>query len=139
MWLRLARPANSSGCCWNADRRGGLRSRVGTSPGRDEAAVDDEVAAGDVAGLVAGEEEDQVGDLGRLEKRPVTVAPDAWATTSSGVIPAAAETVAATPSPPSHSSVSTGPGLTVLTRMPWGPTSLDSALEKATSAALPAL
>lgn len=53
--------------------------------------------------------------------------------------PAAAETVAATPPPPSHRSVFTGPGLTVLTRMPFGPTSLDRALENATRAALPAL
>jgi hypothetical protein len=73
------------------------------------------------------------------EKRPVTVAAFACATTSSGVMPATADTVSATPPPPSHSSVSTGPGLTVLTRMPFGPTSFDSALEKATSAALPAL
>lgn len=74
-----------------------------------------------------------------LEKRPVTVASEAWATTSAAVIPAAAETDAATPPPPSHNSVSTGPGLTVLTRMPFGPTSFDRALENATRAALPAL
>ena len=40
---------------------------------------------------------------------------------------------------PSHRSVATGPGLTVLTRMPRGPSSLDSDLQKLRSAALAAL
>lgn len=51
----------------------------------------------------------------------------------------AALTVAATPPWPSHRSVATGPGLTVLARMPCGPASLDRALEKLARAALAAL
>ena len=40
---------------------------------------------------------------------------------------------------PSQRSVATGPGLIVLTRMPCGPTSFDSDLQKLVSAALAAL
>jgi hypothetical protein len=47
--------------------------------------------------------------------------------------------VAATPLSPSHRSVATGPGLTGLTRMPCGPTSLDSDLRKFAGAASAAL
>src|SRR5712691_10166900 len=72
-------------------------------------------------------------------KRPVTIWLAAWLATSSGLAPVAALTVAATPPLPSHRSVATGPGLTVLTRMPFGPTSLDRALEKLARAALAAL
>ena len=52
--------------------------------------------------------------------------------------PDAFATVAATPSGPSHSAVSTGPGLTVFIRIPEGPTSFDSAFEKLVSAAFAA-
>ncbi len=52
---------------------------------------------------------------------------------------AAAETVAATPPSPSQRSVATGPGLTVLTRIPSRPTSFDSDFEKFTTAAFAAL
>jgi len=70
------------------------------------------------------------------EKRPVT---DWWAAssaTSSARAPVARATVSATPPAPSHSAVATGPGLTVLTRTPRGPTSFDRALQKLASAAL---
>jgi hypothetical protein len=71
--------------------------------------------------------------------RPVTIWRAAWLATSSGLAPVARLTVCATPLSPSHRSVATGPGLTVLTRIPWGPTSLDRALEKLARAALAAL
>jgi hypothetical protein len=57
-------------------------------------------------------------------KRPVTELLAASLATASGVLPVA---------------VATGPGLTVLIRTPWGPASLDSALQKLASAALAAL
>ena len=71
--------------------------------------------------------------------RPVTLSAAAWAATAAGSTPLARAIVAATPSAPSHSSVATGPGLIVLTRIPRGPTSLDSALQKLVKAALDAL
>ncbi len=72
-------------------------------------------------------------------KRPVTIWLAAWLATFSGVAPVARLTVCATPPAPSHRSVATGPGLTVLTRMPLGPTSLDKPLQKAANPALAAL
>ena len=51
-------------------------------------------------------------------KRPVTIWRAAWLATSPGLAPVAAPTVAATPPWPSHRSVATGPGLTVLARAP---------------------
>src|SRR5262245_33524384 len=73
--------------------------------------------------------------------RPVTKPPcDAttWLRAVSVSTPDAFATVAATPSGPSHSAVSTGPGLTVFIRIPLGPTSLDSAFEKFANAAFAA-
>ena len=58
--------------------------------------------------------------------------------TASGSAPVARPTDAATPSSPSQRAVETGPGLTVLTRTPSGPTSFDRAFEKLVSAALAA-
>jgi hypothetical protein len=72
-------------------------------------------------------------------KRPVTSWLAAPRSTSCAVAPVARLTVWATPPAPSHRSVATGPGLTVLTRMPFGPTSLDRALQKLARAALAAL
>ena len=72
-------------------------------------------------------------------KRPVADAPAAAAATASGSPPEAWATVAATPWSPSQRPVDTGPGLTVVTRMPRGPTSFDSAFEKFASAAFAAL
>ena len=63
-------------------------------------------------------------------KRPVGACPACCSAMFCGSPPCAAATVAATPWSPSQSSVETGPGLTVLTRMPRGPTSFDSDLEK---------
>jgi hypothetical protein len=71
--------------------------------------------------------------------RPVTASSAACLATSPASPPLARATVAATPASPSHSGVATGPGLTVLTRTPRGPTSLDSDLEKFSRAALAAL
>ena len=71
--------------------------------------------------------------------RPVTASSAACLATASGSVPVACATVMATPSRPSHSAVATGPGLTVLTRMPWGPTSFESALQNLVKAALAAL
>src|SRR5579863_4812066 len=71
--------------------------------------------------------------------RPVGVPATAASATAAGVLPAAPARVSATPPPPSHRSVATGPGLTVLTRIPCGPTSFDRALQKLDSAALAAL
>ena len=73
------------------------------------------------------------------ENRPVGDPAAAAAATCSGVCPVAAETVAATPPVPSHRSVATGPGLTVLTRIPCGPNSFDNDLHKLDSAAFAAL
>ena len=53
-------------------------------------------------------------------KRPVTIWLAALLATSCGAAPVAALTVWATPPCPSHRSVATGPGLTVLTRIPRG-------------------
>src|SRR2546421_2451498 len=75
---------------------------------------------------------------GRLN-RPVTVWFAAWLWTSWALAPVARLTVAATPWSPSHRSVATGPGLIVLTRMPYWPACLDRDLEKLASAALAAL
>lgn len=72
-------------------------------------------------------------------KRPVTDWSAAPRATSRGSTPRDCPTVAATPPAPCHSAVSTGPGLTVLTRTPRDPTSLDRALQKLVSAALAAL
>ena len=55
-----------------------------------------------------------------------------------GSTPVAAPIVAATPSSPSHRSVATGPGETLLMRMPLGPSSCDSAFARFSSAALAA-
>ena len=68
-----------------------------------------------------------------LVKRPVGAC-SAWClATVSGSPPCASATLAATPWSPSQSPVETGPGLTVLTRTPRGPTSFDSDLEKLAS------
>src|SRR5262245_13179230 len=71
--------------------------------------------------------------------RPVTDSRAAFWATASGAAAAARATVAATPSIPSHSPVLTGPGLTVVTRIPRDATSFDSDLEKLARAALAAL
>src|SRR5271154_2637408 len=71
--------------------------------------------------------------------RPVGGPATAAAATASGVLPDSLARVCATPPAPSHKSVATGPGLIVLTRMPCGPTSLDSALQKLLSAPFAAL
>src|SRR6516162_881716 len=60
----------------------------------------------------------------------------AWSATSCGGAPVAAPTVWATPPWPSHRSVATGPGLTVLTRMPRGPDFLGQRLAEAGQARL---
>jgi hypothetical protein len=67
--------------------------------------------------------------------RPVTVSAAACLATSPASRPCALATLSATPPSPSHSWVDAGPGLTVLTRIPFGPTSLESALEKFSRAA----
>src|SRR5215469_865824 len=74
-----------------------------------------------------------------LVKRPVTIWLAAWLATSCAAAPVAALTVWATPPCPSHRSVATGPGLTVLMRIPRGPTSLESALQKLARPALATL
>lgn len=71
--------------------------------------------------------------------RPVTDAPAAAAATAPGSPPWLDDTLAAMPSAPSHRSVETGPGLTVLTRIPFGPSSFDNDLQKLRRAALAAL
>src|SRR4051812_16446163 len=68
--------------------------------------------------------------------RPVTAPSATCLATASASPPLARANAAATPSLPSHICVVTGPGLTVLTRMPRGPTSFDNALEKLVRAAL---
>lgn len=72
-------------------------------------------------------------------KRRVDVSATACLATWSGWLSVARATVAATPRSSSYRSVSTGPGLTVLTRTPCGPNSLDSDLQKLVSAPLAAL
>src|SRR6516162_7485731 len=69
-------------------------------------------------------------------KRPVTIWLAARSATSCGGAPVAAPTVWATPPWPSHRSVATGPGLTVLTRMPRGPDFLGQRLAEAGQARL---
>ena len=108
------------------------------SQGLDQAAVDEDVTAGDVGTAAAGEEDDEVGDFVGRVNRPVDVPAAACSTTARGSRLFAPPTVAATPWSPSHRSVSTGPGLTVFTRTPRGPSSLDSALQKLLSAAFAA-
>lgn len=71
--------------------------------------------------------------------RPVAVPLTAPLATSAGRRLFAPPTVSATPPAPSQRSVSTGPGLIVLTRTPRGPTSFDNDLEKFASAAFAAL
>src|SRR4051812_19874629 len=71
-------------------------------------------------------------------KRPVMLPDAAWAAMSAALGPPDRASVWATPGPPSHSAVSTGPGLIVLTRTPIAPTSLDKDLQKLVSAALAA-
>src|SRR3954454_3479484 len=71
--------------------------------------------------------------------RPVTEAAAALAATLPGAPRTAPPTVSATPPLPSQRSVATGPGLTVFTRTPFGPTSFDSDLKKLRHAALAAL
>ena len=78
------------------------------SEGGGEPTVDGDVGAGDVPRGIAGEESDEAGDLVGLREAS------------------------------SHRSVATGPGLTVLTRMPRGPISLERALQKLERAALAA-
>ena len=70
--------------------------------------------------------------------RPVAMPAAACSRTSAASTPAARPTVAATPSSPSQRSVSTGPGETLLMRMPLGPSSWESALATLSSAALAA-
>src|SRR4249920_955617 len=71
-------------------------------------------------------------------KRPVTLSAAALSATAEASPPLSRAIVAATPWSPSQRSVATGPGLTVLTRTPYGPTSLDSDLQKLLNAALAA-
>ena len=97
-------------------------------------------AAGDVAAAVAGEEHDEVGDLvGPGEPAGRRSGGGLLDDGAPGRVARPGATVAATPPSPSHRSVSTGPGLTVLTRTPRGPTSFDSDLQKLVRAALAAL
>ena len=72
-------------------------------------------------------------------KRPDAESPAAAFCTAAGSPPVAPATVAATPWSPSQSSVATGPGLTELTRIPFGPTSFESDLQKLARADLAAL
>ena len=60
--------------------------------------------------------------------RPVAAPALTDCTISSELAPLAAANWAATPPSASHRSVATGPGLMVLTRIPLGPNSFDSAL-----------
>src|SRR5947208_3263939 len=62
--------------------------------------------------------------------RPVGMAAIAWARTASAPPPVDAPIVAATPWSPSHRSVATGPGDTLLMRTPCGASSCESALER---------
>src|SRR6478609_5702490 len=75
------------------------------------------------------------GVVNRRVAEPAT-APSAIAV---GSAPVAAANASATPPAPSHSGVLTGPGLMVLTRMPCGPSSFESALEKLVRPALAAV
>src|SRR3546814_302567 len=71
--------------------------------------------------------------------RPVSAPAAALSTMSSAADPLAFASVEATPCLPSHNSVCTGPGLTVLTRIPCPPSSFDNDFEKLVNAALAAL
>ena len=71
-------------------------------------------------------------------KRPVGMPAIACSRTLSASTPVARPMVAATPSSPSHRSVSTWPGETLAMRMPCGASSCDSALATLSSAALAA-
>src|SRR5215831_17899590 len=110
--------------------------RVPGLQGLDQAAVDDEVSAGDVRGTVASQEERQVSYFAGTGE----AARDHLAGGLAGHLlrrgAACRAHSLATPPGPSHKSVATGPGLTVLTRMPRGPTSLDRALQKLARPAL---
>ena len=68
--------------------------------------------------------------------RPVAAAAAVVALTSSGVLPLASAIESATPPSSSHIPVDTGPGLTELTRMFFGPNSFDNALAMFVTAAL---
>ena len=57
------------------------------SHGGDEPAVDDEVRAGDVAGAVAGEQQDEVGHLFGTGEPPVTASEAACLATASASVP----------------------------------------------------
>jgi hypothetical protein len=71
-------------------------------------------------------------------KRPEAMPVVTCSRMSAASTPATRPTVAATPSSPSHRSVETGPGETLLMRMPFGPSSCDSAFATFSSAALAA-
>ena len=124
------------------------RSRSATSASRstassrlDQAAVDDVVRAGHVAGALGGQQRDERGDLlGRREAaggEPADSGDDAARAVSAST-PVAAPTVSATPCSPSQRSVPTGPGEMQFTRMPFAPNSCASDLLRLTSAALAA-
>ena len=104
----------------------------------DEAAIDGEVSAGDVASPVASEQQCEVGDfLGPGEASGGCfggrVCGDVAWFDSGGLGDRLSHTVV-----PSQSAVSTGPGLMVLTRIPEGPSSFDKDLQKLVRAALDA-
>ena len=71
-------------------------------------------------------------------KRPVGMAAVTWSRTAAGSTPAAAPRLAATPSWPSQRSVATGPGETLLMRIPRGPSSCERAFATLSSAAFAA-
>jgi hypothetical protein len=112
---------------------------AGSSHGCDEPAIDDEVGACGVAGAVAGQEEDQVGHFLRPREAAGHRAAGRFLGNSVGRTADGFGHGRGDAAIPSHSAVATGPGLIVLTRTPWGPASLDSALQKFASAALAAL
>jgi hypothetical protein len=96
----------------------------------DESAVDDEVGAGDVAGAIVGQQHDQVGHLfGTGEPSHYRAGGSLFGGISgfdaAGAGDRLGDIVLAEPQ-----RVETGPGLTVLTQTPRGPTSLDSDLDK---------
>jgi hypothetical protein len=101
--------------------------------GLDEAAVNREVRAGDTTGAVAGQHEDEVGDLGRAVNRPVTAPAAAWAAPSAGPYRPLGRRSGRRRDRPATVG-STGPGLMVLTRMPAGPSSFDKGWEPNPSA-----
>ena len=73
-----------------------------------------------------------------MVKRLVAMLAIAESRTTTGSTPVAAPTVAATPRSPSQRSVATGPGETLLIRMPLGPSSCESAFAVLRRAALAA-